>query len=132
MSESRTHQLLVSKLVEHIKQIVGESLDCFIQADNCEGYSISPILEDGFRPDIYYEYNNNLIIGEAKTSNDISREHSINQYRSYLKTCQHYHGKAKFIIAVPYLDYAEANNIVKKIKKSFPGNYKVEIIKEYI
>ncbi len=132
MSESVIHHKLVLRLIGYIQNTVGSDLKCFIQADNCRGFVLSPQMDDGFRPDVYFEYGDVLIIGEAKTNLDVSRQHSINQYRSYLKTCQNYHGKALFIMTVPYLSYAETNNIIKKIKKEFPGNYQVKIHGEFI
>lgn len=128
MSESETHHQLVRKIIDYVEKIVGDNLKCFIQADNYTGYMTPPKMDNGFRPDVYFEYNDNLIIGEAKTTNDVVREHSLNQYRSYLVTCNNYHGEALFILAVPLLDYAEANNIINKITKEVPGNYTTEII----
>ena len=72
--------------------------------------------------------NGVMFIGEAKTSDDILREHSINQYYSYLKKCSLNQGHATFVLAVPLEDRARANNILGKIKKEIPGDYEVKAI----
>ena len=83
---------------------------------------------EGYRPDVFFEYNGVMFIGEAKTSDDILREHSINQYYSYLKKCSLNQGHATFVLAVPLEDRARANNILVKIKKEIPGDYEVKAI----
>ena len=75
-----------------------------------------------------YEYNGLMIIGEAKTSNDVLREHSLAQYSYYLKKCSLYYGKAEYVMAVPWMEKAAANNAIKKIKKDYPGEYEIKII----
>lgn len=69
-----------------------------------------------------------LIIGEAKTSNDIERLHSRLQYESYIQKCSTFPGQAMFIIAVPWMDRAAAHNIIRKICKKYPGRYTVRIL----
>lgn len=32
-------------------------------------------------------------------------------------------------MAVPWMEQASANNVIKKIKKNYPGDYKIKIIK---
>ena len=39
-------------------------------------------MQEGYVPDLYYKYNDLIIIGEAKTENDLERVHSINQFES--------------------------------------------------
>ena len=109
MSESDTHQKLVLRLIKYVSEIVGLEFKCFIQADICTGFELPSQMDEGFRPDVYFEHNNVLIIGEAKTDDDVSRQHSVEQYRSYLRTCQQYHGRAIYVMTVPYISYAEAS-----------------------
>lgn len=132
MSESKTHQRLVKILIEYVKKVVGPDMSCFIQSDIGDEYQLCPQTEEGFRPDVFYEYNGRLILGEAKTSDDVSRKHSLEQYYSYLKKCSLYNGKAEYVMAVPWREYAEANNIIKKIQKDLPGEYEIKILRETI
>ena len=70
-----------------------------------------------------------MIIGEAKTSDDIMRKHSLCQYESYLRKCSLYTGNAEFVIAVPWIDQASANNILRKLKSDIPGDYSIKVLK---
>ena len=99
-----------------------------VSTDAVSGYALPPLTSEGFRPDVYYCYQDTLIIGEAKTSSDIERLHSREQYESYIKKCALFQGQAILLIAVPWMDHATANNIVKKIAKRHPGNYKIRIL----
>ena len=60
---------------------------------------------------------------------DVSREHSLMQYASYLRKCALYSGNAEYVMAVPWTESAEANNVVKKVMKQYPGDNEVKIIK---
>lgn len=129
MSESGQHKKLVELIIEYVEKRVGQNYICFIECDSADDRPIPRLTEEGFRPDVLYEYNGLMIIGEAKTSNDVLREHSLAQYASYLKKCSLYYGKAEYVMAVPWTEKATANNIVKKIKKDYPGEYEIKIIK---
>jgi hypothetical protein len=83
---------------------------------------------EGYRPDIYYFFEDLLIIGEAKTADDVERQHSRAQYEAYMKECANFHGKAVLIIAVPWMEHAAANNIVRNLKKKIPGSYTIKIL----
>ena len=128
MSESAQHQQLVRLIIEDVVKEIGTSNTALIATDAVDGYALPPLTTEGFRPDVYYLFNNRMIIGEAKTSDDIERLHSKSQYESYIKKCSLFQGSATFILAVPWMDHATAHNIVRKIKKQYPGNYTVKIL----
>ena len=131
MSESAQHQKLVNMIVEHVETIVGQDKKCFISSDEADGMSLSPLTVEGFRPDVFYQYEDTLIIGEAKTSDDVGRHHSREQYDSYLKKCALFGGKAYFIAAVYWGDKAQLHNILRKIKIKHPGDYTITILEGY-
>lgn len=128
MSESLQHQQLVKQIIAETINIVGTENKLLIATDAVDGFTLPPLTNEGFRPDVYYCYRNILIIGEAKTSSDIERLHSREQYESYIRKCSLYPGKAIFIIAVPWIDHATIHNILTKIKKKYPGQYSVKIL----
>ena len=128
MSESGQHKKLVELIIEYVGDRVGQDYVCFIESDIADDKPIPSLTEEGFRPDVKYEYTGLMIIGEAKTSNDVLREHSLAQYASYLKKCSLYYGKAEYVMAVPWMEKAAANNAIKKIKKDYPGEYEIKII----
>lgn len=129
MSESGQHKKLVELIIEYVEDRVGQDYICFIESDISDDRPLPPMTEEGFRPDVTYEYNDLMIIGEAKTKDDVLRDHSLAQYASYLKKCSLFQGKAEYVMAVPWVEQASANNVIKKIKKDYPGDYKIKIIK---
>lgn len=129
MSESGQHKKLVELIIEYVEDRVGQDYICFIESDISDNRPLPLMTEEGFRPDVTYEYNGLMIIGEAKTKDDVLRDHSLAQYASYLKKCSLFQGKAEYVMAVPWLEQASANNVIKKIKKDYPGDYKIKIIK---
>lgn len=128
MSESLQHQQLVKLIIETTISMVGKDNTALIATDAVDGYVLPPLTSEGFRPDVYYCYQDVLIIGEAKTSADIERLHSREQYESYIKKCSLFSGNATFLIAVPWTDHASINNIIKKICKRYPSNYNIKIL----
>ena len=128
MSESIQHQQLVGLIIENVIDEVGPSNAALIATDAMDGFTLPPRTIEGFRPDVYYLFDNRLIVGEAKTSDDIDRLHSRSQYESYIKKCSLFQGSATFILAVPWMDHATAHNIIRKIRKQYPGNYTVKIL----
>lgn len=128
MSESAQHQQLVNKIITEVTMIVGSDNRCFICSDAVDGFALSPLTVEGYRPDVFYQYNDLLIIGEAKTSDDIERLHSKQQYESYIRKCSLFTGRAIFMLAVPWMDHAAAYNIIEKIRKKHPGGYTCRIL----
>lgn len=128
MSESLQHLQLVKLILDTTVSVVGKDKTALIATDAVDGYALPPLTSEGFRPDVYYCYQDTLILGEAKTSLDIERMHSCAQYESYIKKCALFQGEAIFFVAVPWTDHATANNIVRKIAKRYPGNYKIIIL----
>jgi len=128
MAESEQHKQLVDQIISEVIKVVEPENHCFVCSDKIDGFALTPSMNEGFRPDVYYQYEDTLIIGEAKTSEDIERIHSYAQYESYIKKCSLFQGNALFIIAVPWIDHAVANNIIKRISKKYPGDYKIKIL----
>jgi len=128
MSESVQHQQLVRLIIEDVVRLVGKEHISLIAADFIDEYELPPLTNEGFRPDVFFHLGNQLIIGEAKTSNDIERMHSRKQYESYIRKCALFDGKAVFIIAVPWIDHAVIHNILRKIQKKHPGTYLIKIL----
>lgn len=131
MSESAQHQKLVNMIIEYVENIVGQDEKSFIFSDAADGKCLPPLTTEGYRPDVYYQYGDILIIGEAKTSGDVDHLHSKQQYDSYLKKCVLFDGKAYFVAAVYWADKAQLHNILHRIKKKYPGEYTVTILEGY-
>lgn len=129
MGESAQHQKLVRMIIDSIEEMVGNDQSCFIESDIADGRPLPHLTQEGFRPDVIFQYNDRLIIGEAKTSNDVDTIHSKQQYESYIRKCSLFQGNAMLIIAVPWTEYATIYNIISRIKKQYVGTYSIKYLK---
>ena len=128
MSESFQHQQLVQLLKNEFVQLIPLGCQGLIQQDSSGSLVLPPKTIESYRPDIYYCFEGLLIIGEAKTANDVERQHSRAQYESYLRECASFHGRAFLLLAVPWMERATAHNILRNLRKKIPGNYTTKII----
>lgn len=116
MSESQKHMDLVMLAADYIIETVPESGKPFVEVDTPS--SNQPYYVEAFRPDVYYEYNGQLIIGEAKTINDFERTHSRLQFKAYMEKCYEYSGSATLVVSVPWQLMNTARNYLRAYKKS--------------
>lgn len=128
MSESAQHQKLVKLIIEETQSLVGIDFECFIQSDIADKYSLPELTQEGFRPDVFFCFGDLMIIGEAKTSSDVLRAHSLRQYESYIKKCSLFSGKSELIVAVPMMEKASVHNALQKIRRNYPGSYAIKIV----
>lgn len=128
MPESYQHQELVQLLKREILKLIPSGCQILIQQDTPDSLSLPPRTIGGFRPDVYYCFENLLIIGEAKTEGEVEKQHGRAQYEAYMKECANFQGKAVLLIAVPWIERAAANNIIQRLRKRIPGNYTTKII----
>ena len=101
--ESNKHHTLVKKIYEYVKGInfVEEKL---IESDIFEVSGNVTRMPEGVIPDLFYKHDNLLIIGEAKTDEDLEREHSLYQYQVYFNYLRNKSRKGMeciFVMAVP-------------------------------
>lgn len=129
MGESKTHMDLVKLIHEFSISIVPENFHCFISLDSPITKKPKDVIEN-FIPDLYYSYNNLLIIGEAKTLNDFDTKHSKAQYDAYLKKCDLFEGKAVFVVAVPWELVSTAKNYFRLVKQKNNTFTKIVVIDE--
>lgn len=128
--ESLNHK----NLIHIMKNYIVKELDIevsFLQADIIENKNRPQHMTDGYIPDLYYDYGNRLIVGEAKTSSDFDRQHSIEQYISYMKRCHFYKGYSIFILIVPWTEFISAKKLIRKIKEENNYNCKCLIINDF-
>ena len=83
MSESPQHLILVKKIRDAIRDR-NDVVPSLVIAEDHEENTITFQTDEGYRPDVYYYDNNLLLLGEAKTSNDLFNGHSNAQFDSYL------------------------------------------------
>lgn len=130
MGESIKHIMLVYKLIEKVNDLIPNNTTNIIIVDLPDRSEKPPCTLDGNRPDLYYCYNDLLIIGEAKTSCDFDRRHSIEQYLSYMRTCFYFDGTSYMVLAVPWTEYISAKNLLKRLRRQYNYNVRIEVIND--
>lgn len=82
--ESEAHRRFVRNAAEYIKRTFGVE-DNQMLIDLGEEGKTPPKVIDGFRADIYVQTPKYIIIGEAKTDEDIRNKHTVAQLVAYIK-----------------------------------------------
>lgn len=114
MTESSEHEELVEMIKLYALRTHQEINQACIQIDRGDfDYKPSQMI-DGYRPDFQYRWNDILIVGEAKTSFDLERKHSLAQYESYLNYCERYDGESYFILSTTWQYQNTAKNLLKE------------------
>ena len=129
MGESRTHMDLVSRTYEYIKTIIPKENHWLIQYDSPDS-SRPAYVTDNVVPDVYYCYQDMLVIGEAKTIDDFERLHSKKQYDAYVKECLSFKGKSIIVISVPWQLVATAKNYFRRLKQNACLDARIIVINE--
>lgn len=125
MSESPQHLRLVEKIRDTIRKR-NDVISTLVLAEDHRENTTTFLTDEGFRPDLYYMDNNLIILGEAKTSNDLHNRHSHAQFDSYIKhlqTAANDSMRAVLYIGVPWEDFRWAKRHFQKIK-----NNSIEVI----
>ena len=115
--ESKAHHTLVKYIFKYVSNISDVETG-LIESDIYEINGNVTRMKEGFVPDLYYNFNDFCIIGEAKTEDDLDREHSINQYKSYISHLEKKYSngnKCLIVVAVPWGASITAYKIVKRI-----------------
>jgi len=130
MAESAAHIEYVYKLGTYVKDMLSSNEHVHILMDTPSSTDFPPHVVNNFRPDLYYNHNNRLIIGEAKTDDDFDRPHSIAQYKSYMEECKIFNGGAMIIFSCSWKVAPAFANLVRNIRRSGSYDVKVSIINE--
>ena len=133
MAESQTHIELVQELYYWVKSEIfnGDDGSIFVALPKSTALNKPPRVIDNFEPDLYAKEHKMdlLVIGEAKTPQDISSHHSILQYKAYLQTCLLHKGFSYIVFAVPSFWKTQMTIVINKHlqPKKYP-NIKIKIL----
>lgn len=116
MAESQLHMDLVRKIALYVKQLIPDFSASLLDAELPE-YGRTPQCLYGYYPDIRYRDNNVIIIGEAKTQNDIDNDHTEAQLNAYIDELQTYNLQRHIIFCVPFVSYSQMKNRLRHIKE---------------
>ena len=129
MGESRKHIELGEIAFNYTKTIVPEYYLDLIEVDCCDQKKPSRVIGN-YVPDVFYCFNNLMVIGEAKTLDDFERRHSKEQFMSYIKECSLFDGDAYLIVSVPWEIVVTAKTYFKKLTKDSEKKITIVVLNE--
>lgn len=116
MGESRTHMTLVQLVLRDVlSRLAPEERPC-VFVDTPET-GIAPPVVGGYHPDVYFRSQKRLIIGEAKTGQDLYRPHSLMQLAAYYDECHMFSGDAEIVVAVPWTALQSTLNFYRRLTR---------------
>ena len=118
MPESQTHKDLVYQLYKCAITgwMADDTTEVFWDSPERTRYTRPPEI-NGHRPDLWARntVTGMLVIGEAKTANDLNSSHSADQIRMFLRKCSE-EPLSLFILAVPWHSVPSARGLLRYIK----------------
>lgn len=130
MSESTIHMHYVDQLLLFAKTIIPSNYHSLIYVDKPDSAQKPPRTAQNFIPDLYYKYQEHLIIGEAKTFSDVDSRHSKMQYEDYINEAFHFQGKAIILFSIPLAAKGTIKNIVRRLVENYSGRIVVYFISD--
>ncbi len=117
MAESLAHMEYVERMVKYAETIPQQFASSMMNADLASYGKRTPQVVNGFYPDLYYYDLHCVIIGEAKTTDDIDNEHTMKQLDSYIKEIRTYNCEKHIILCTSIIAFAHFNNLVVRKKQ---------------
>lgn len=117
MAESMAHMEYVERMVKYAETIPQQFASSMMNADLASYGQRTPKVISGFYPDLYYYDLHCVIIGEAKTTDDIDNEHTMEQLNSYIKEIRTYSCEKHIILCSSIIAFAQINNLVVRKKR---------------
>lgn len=128
MAESGMHMNLVRNIVEYISKM-SYVMPELIESDLPEYSSRTTQALNRFFPDVYYCDNSSIIIGEAKTDNDINNQHTICQLDAYISHLSIFKLRRQLILSGSFYAFPELKNLIlRKKRKENINNIEFHII----
>ena len=111
------HMEYVERMVKYAETIPQQFASSMMNADLASYGHRTPKVVDGFYPDLYYYDLHCVIIGEAKTTDDVDKEHTMNQLDSYIKEIRTYNCEKHIILCSSIIAFAQIHNMVVRKKR---------------
>lgn len=114
--ESEAHRRFVRNAAEYIKRTFGVE-DNQMLIDLGEEGKTPPKVIDGFRADIFVQTPKYIIIGEAKTDEDIQNKHTVAQLVAYIKHVKTFNLERHIVMSTSWGAYATMRNFIRNFRK---------------
>lgn len=115
--ESEAHRTYVFNIVDYIERKFDIPRN-IMAIDDGESLQIPPKNIHGFRADVYVHTTKFIIIGEAKTDNDIDNKHTEAQLKSYIKEIKTFSKERHVILSSSMMAYPSLRNYIRRLLKS--------------
>lgn len=117
--ESLTHMAFVKKIADYVSTIPGDFTRNLLCVELPGEYNRCPQIIGGSIPDVFYNDSNYIILGEAKTDNDIDQEHTQRQLNDYINEARTYDADRIIILCTSIMGFSRMKNIIviKKMKE---------------
>ena len=117
--ESLTHMSFVKKIADYVSTIPGDFTRNLLCAELPGEYNRCPQIIGGSIPDVFYNDSNYIILGEAKTDNDIDQEHTQRQLNDYINEARTYDADRNIVLCTSIMGFSRMKNIIvtKKMKE---------------
>lgn len=117
--ESSTHMAFVKKIADYVSTIVEDFTRNLLCVELPGEYNRCPQIMGGSIPDVFYNDSNYVILGEAKTDNDIDQEHTQRQLNDYINEARTYDVDRNIILCTSIIGFSRMKNIIvaKKMKE---------------
>lgn len=130
MAESNVHISLVNIAYNYIVDIVPDDYTLLVLKDCPDSKEKPNRNKDGFYPDVEYCYNSLLVIGEAKTRQDVDTKHSVSQIKSYIEECHSFPGESLLVLSVPETSREIMDAIVSSIQHQLNTDVQYVVLSE--
>ena len=117
--ESLSHMAFVKKIADYVSTIPEDFTRNLLCVELPGEYNRCPKIIGHSIPDVFYNDSNYIIIGEAKTDNDIDQEHTQRQLNDYISEVRTYDADRNIILCTSILGFSRMKNIIvtKKTKE---------------
>jgi len=122
MAESGIHMNFVRNIVSYMATMPNIMSE-LIESDLPEYSSRTTQALNRYYPDVYYCDGTSIIIGEAKTDNDIDNLHTMSQLDAYIAHLGIFNMKRHIILSGSFYAFPELKNLIirKKRKENITG-----------
>ena len=117
--ESLTHMSFVKKIADYVSTIPQDFTRNLLCVELPGEYHRCPQIIGGSIPDVFYNDSNYIILGEAKTDNDIDQEHTQRQLNDYINEARTYDADRNIVLCTSIMGFSRMKNIIvtKKMKE---------------
>jgi hypothetical protein len=109
----------VKKIADYVSTIPQDFTRNLLCVELPGEYNRCPQIIGGSIPDVFYNDSNYIILGEAKTDNDIDQEHTQRQLNDYINEARTYDADRNIVLCTSIMGFSRMKNIIvtKKMKE---------------